>query len=68
MNEIFSGIQKAVANRNEMAPFSFDSPLAFEIRYKRLERAESASRGYKHAERLDPYTVKYLLEGIGDYF
>jgi len=68
VNEIFEKIQKAVAKRNEIVPFSFDSPLAFEIRYKRLERAESASRGYKHAERLDPYTVKYQLEGIDDYF
>ncbi len=68
VNEIFEGVQKAVANRNEIAPFSFDSPLEFEIRYKRLERAESVSRGYQCAERIDPYTVRYQLDGIGEYF
>ncbi len=68
VNEIYEGVQKAVAKRKDIAPFTFGSPLEFEIRFKRLERAESASRGYKCAERIDPYTVRYQLNGIGEYF
>ena len=68
VKEIFEGVQKAVAKRNEIKPFAFDNPLEFEVRYKRLERAESTSRGYKGAERIDPYTVRYHLDCISDYY
>ena len=61
-------MQKAVAQRDRIQPFRFESPLAFEVRYKRLEAAQAASRGYKRAERVDPYTVRYQLEKISDYF
>jgi len=66
--EIFEGVQKAVANREKMKPYALGSPIEFEIRFKRLERAESASRGYKHAERLDAYTVRYQFDKISDYY
>lgn len=68
IHEIFEGVQQAVAKRDTIKPFAFESPLEFEVRYKRLERAESVSRGYKSAERIDPYTVRYQLDGISDYY
>ena len=43
-------------------------PIEFEIRYKRLESAQSASRGYKKGERLDPYTVRHRFDRITDYY
>ena len=51
-----------------MKAFTFESPIEFEIRYKRLESAQSASRGYKAGERLDPYTVRHRFERITDYY
>lgn len=68
VNEIFEGVQKAVANRGQIKPFQFGSPVELEVRYKRIEAAQAASRGYKSAERINPYTVRYQLEKISDYF
>ena len=68
LDEIFEGAQRAVQNRKSMKAFTFESPIEFEIRYKRLESAQSASRGYKAGERLDPYTVRHRFERITDYY
>jgi D-amino peptidase len=68
VDEIYEGVQKAVAKRKEIAPFQFASPLELEVRYKRIEAAQSASRGYKRAERINPYTVKYQLNRISDFY
>jgi D-amino peptidase len=65
---IREGAKKAAARCKEGKPFSFSSPLSFEIRYKRIEAAQSASRGYKGGERVDPYTVRFQLNCISDYF
>ena len=46
----------------------YDDPLTFEIRYKRIEAAQAASRGYKRGERVDPYTVRFQLDTITDYY
>ena len=53
---------------SEARTFVFDEPLTFEIRYKRIEAAQSASRGYKGGERVDPYTVRFQLDSISDYY
>ena len=47
-----------------MAPFRFTEPLDYEIRYKRMEAAESVSRPTASGERLDAYTVRWSLPSI----
>ncbi len=66
--QICAAAQQAAGRRAEMKPFQFVEPLTFEIRYKRIEAAQTASRGYKRGERLDPYTVCWQLERLEDYF
>lgn len=68
VNEIYETIQSAVSKRNAIKPFAFSSPLTMEVRYKRLESAQSASRGFSGAERVDPYTVRRTLQSIQDYY
>jgi D-amino peptidase len=68
VEEIYQAAQRAVARLSERKPFSFAQPLTLEIRYKRLEAAQAASRGLKAGERLDPYTVRWSLEKLSDYF
>lgn len=67
-DEVFAGAQRAVTRRAEMKPFCFAEPLEFEIRYKRIEAAQAASRGYRGGERVDPYTVRWNLERLSDWF
>jgi len=68
INEIYETIQKAVPKRKEIDPFIFASPLEMEVRYKRIESAQSASRGFNGAERVDPYTVRRTLQSIQNYY
>jgi len=68
VDEIFATVQKAVARLPQLKPFRFAEPLTFEIRYKRLDAAQAASRGFKGGERIDPYTVRWELEKLSDYF
>jgi len=68
VHEIYETIQKVVERLDKFEPFGFSSPLEFEIRFKRPDRAQAACRGYKAAERLDAYTVRYQLESIMDYY
>jgi D-amino peptidase len=67
-DEIEAGVQRAVARRGQIGPLRFPEPLTFEIRFKRLEAAQAASRGLKAGERVDPYTVRWRLERLSDYF
>ena len=68
VSEIYETIQKVVPKLDGCKPFTFESPLTLEIRYKRLEAAQSASRGFKRGERIDPYTVRHQLESIEAYY
>ena len=68
IDEIFEGAKEVAGKCGSMTPFTFGSPIEFEIRYKRLESAQSASRGYKKGERLDPYTVRHRFDRITDYY
>ena len=68
VDEIYQMAQRAVAKLPELHPFHFDTPLTFEIRYKRIEAAQAASRGLKRGQRVDPYTVRWELEALSDYF
>ena len=62
VDEIFSAAQKAAGRAGEFSPFRFTEPLTFEIRFKRLEAAQAASRGLKRGQRVDPYTVRWELQ------
>ncbi len=66
--QIREGVQRAVTRRPEMKPFWFTEPIELEIRYKRIEAAQAASRGFRRGERVDPYTVRWRLERLSDYF
>ena len=66
--EIRQAAERAARRVAEAKPFTLDEPLTFEIRYKRLEAAQAASRGYKGGQRIDPYTVRFQLERLTDYY
>ena len=66
--EIRAGVCAAAQRINDFAPFRFTEPLSLEIRYKRIEAAQAASRGLKAGERVDPYTVRWDLDSLADYF
>lgn len=66
--EIHAGVQTAVARLAECRPFRFSEPLTYEVRYKRMDAAQAASRGYQGGERLDPYTVCWHLQRLSDRF
>ncbi len=66
--EIFDAVQRAVAKRDAIKPFVFSSPLTMDVRYKRLEAAQSASRGFHGAKRVDAYTVRRVMPSICDYY
>ena len=66
--EIRAGAKIAAERLSDFAPFRFAQPLALEIRYKRIEAAQAASRGLKAGERIDPYTVRWHLDCLADYF
>ncbi len=68
VREIYKGVQRAVARRETSRPFQLPSPMTYEIRYKRIEHAEAASRGMRAGERVDPYTVQWQLDSITDRF
>ena len=66
--EIRAGAKAAAERLDQFAPFRFAEPLSLEIRYKRIDAAQAASRGLKAGERIDPYTVRWPLHSLADYF
>jgi D-amino peptidase len=68
VDEIEAGVKKAVGRLADFTPFAFTAPLTFEIRFKRLEAAQAASRNAAGWERVDAYTVQRTLTSILDYF
>lgn len=68
VDEISAGVRRATARLEEFKPFAFADPLTFEIRFKRLEAAQAASRSAAGWERIDAYTVRRTLASILDYF
>ena len=68
VKEIYDGVRHAVERRGEMKPFTFPSPLDYEVRFKRIEAAESASRGTGTGTRVDAYTVRWTLGDIRDRY
>jgi D-amino peptidase len=68
VDEIEAGVKRAVERLADFTPFAFTAPLTFEIRFKRLEAAQAASRNASGWERVDAYTVQRTLTTILDYF
>ena len=68
IDEIYAGAQRAVERLDAVEPFRFAEPLELEIRFKRIEAAQAASRGLKAGERIDPYSVRWQLDALADYF
>ena len=66
--EIRAGARAAAERIDDFAPVTFSEPLSLEIRYKRIDSAQAASRGLKAGERVDPYTVRWELDQLADYF
>jgi D-amino peptidase len=65
---IYAGVRDAVERRTMQKPFRFEEPLTYEVRYKRIEQAESASRGTSTGARVDAYTVKWEYRSIRDRY
>lgn len=68
VDQICAGVERAARRCREFEPFTFAPPVEFELRYKRLDAAQAASRGYKGGRRVDPYTVRWELERLSDWF
>jgi D-amino peptidase len=68
VKEIYDGARRAVERRGEMKPFTFPSPLDYEVRFKRIEAAESAARPPGSGTRVDAYTVRWTLADIRDRY
>lgn len=65
--EIYDAARRAVERLPEMKPFKLSSPVHVQIRYKRLEDAERATRGATLWRRIDAYTVEATFERITDW-
>ena len=61
-------VRSMVEQMGSVEPFRFAEPLDLEIRFKRIEAAQTASRGLKAGERVDPYSVRWHLDALSDYF
>lgn len=69
--QIYEKVTKAVNKIDCFKPFIFPSPFDYQVRFKRLEAAESCGlRSYDNTpfERLDAYTVSGKLEKPEDIF
>jgi D-amino peptidase len=66
--EIEQAAERAAARAAGMKPFRFEGPLSFEIRFKRMDGAQAASRGLRAGTRVDPFTVRWELQRLSDYF
>lgn len=65
---VYAGVRRAVERRAEMQPFTFEEPLTYEVRYKRIEAAEANSRPPATGTRLDAYTVRWEASSILERF
>ena len=68
LDDIYAGVKRAVARKGEMKPFTFDSPVTVEIRYKRIENAQARSRDHSGWERIDAYTIRRTGQFITDIY
>lgn len=68
LKEIEAAAQTAAANRANVKPFAFASPVELEIRHKRIDTADDAARPINGWQRVDAYTVKRTLQSVTDWF
>jgi len=68
LDDIYAGVKRAVGRRKEAKPFMFGSPVTMEIRYKRIEGAQSRSRDHSGWERVDAYTIRKTGERLEDLY
>lgn len=68
LDEIYGATKRAVERLDEMKPFIFDTPFKMQIRFKRLEGAQTISRSQSGWKRLDGYTVEKTFKRISEYF
>lgn len=66
-DEIYRGVQRAVARLREMEPFRVESPVTVRLRYKRLEDAERQPRLDRRWTRVDAYTTEAVFERLSDW-
>ncbi len=66
--DIYAAAQRAARRCREIAPFRLAAPVQLEVRFKRLDAAQAASRGYRGGQRVDPYTVRWELERLSDWY
>ena len=62
--EIYEGVKKAASVSNTIKPYTIPEPFEYEVRYKRLESAQSCVMrdiSNRLFERVDAYTRKGLL-------
>lgn len=68
LKEIEAAAQTAAANRANVKPFSFTTPLELEVRHKRIDTADEACLPRNGWTRVDAYTVKRTLQSVTDWF
>ena len=63
-DEIYDGVKKAVVRISEMEAFTFDTPIVFQNRFKRMDAAEAAALSSKDWKVIDPFTLERTLDRI----
>lgn len=70
-DEIYKGVTAAIGRIDEMKPYTFSEPLDVEIRYKRIDEANSAQLYDQTGERfayVDAYTRAGCVNSIRNLF
>jgi D-aminopeptidase len=68
IEQIRAATRRAAENLDRMQTFAFDTPMEFQIRYKRIEHAEATANQGSPWRRVDAYTVARTMDSILDYF
>lgn len=66
--ELEEAASSAAASLDEMMPFTFETPLTYELRYQRADAAEAKSRSDRRFRRLDAFTVVAEGASIDEFF
>jgi D-amino peptidase len=66
--ELEETASRAAAAITQMKPFTFDTPVTFEVRYQRADAAEAKSRSDRRYRRLDAFTVAAKGGSVDEFF
>lgn len=58
----------AASDRATMKPFTFDTPVTYEVRYQRADAAEAKSRSDRRYRRIDAFTVVAQGDSVDEFF